>query len=159
MSFMKEHGYYFDLLLNQLISGMWNSLHTITTSNCIGCQTQTFNTDHHDVCTAVSEHERLAQYFDDMWSSQDTSRILELVKDVIRIKMDLYLKYCEKERVTNSYSGVISTSPTTEPAEDYYAEIVPTTCDNLPTHSTTETCYTPSFTNTDTVSTDEYKYF
>ena len=112
--FTTDHGHCFHMLFDELTSDLWRSLEKVSEEQCAGA--------------VMTDLERFEYYFDSIWSCQDTTRILELFKDVIRFRMELSLKFYPA-RTTNTATTTTNT----------------TTSDV----NTTSTCDEPSMNNQD----------
>ena len=96
--FTTDHGYFFRKLLDELTSEVWRSLEKVGEEQC-----------------AMTDLERFEYYFDSIWSCQDTTRILDLLKDVIRFRMGISLKFYPPRTNTTSDVNPISTCDEPEP--------------------------------------------
>ena len=63
----------------------------------------------------MTDLERFEYYFDSLWRCQDTTRILDLLKDVIRFRMEISLKFYPPRTNTTSDVNPISTCDEPEP--------------------------------------------
>ena len=99
---MTDHGHYFHMLFDELTSDLWRSLEKVSEEQCAG--------------VVMTDLERFEYYFDSLWRCQDTTRILELLKDVIRFRMELSLKFYPARASAAATSDVNSTSTCDEPS-------------------------------------------
>lgn len=102
--FTTDHGHYFHMLLNELTSELWRSLEKVSEEQCAGA--------------IMTDLERFEYYFDSLWRCQDTTRILELLKDVTRFRMASSLKFypAHTTTTTTNNSDVKPTSTCDEPS-------------------------------------------
>ena len=99
--FATDHGHYFHMLFDELTSDLWRSLEKVSEEQCAGA--------------VMTDLERFEYYFDSLWRCQDTTRILELLKDVIRFRMELSLKFYPARTsaaTTNTNTTTSDVSPT-----------------------------------------------
>ena len=118
--FMTDHGHYFHMLFDELTSDLWRCLEKVSEEQCAGA--------------VMTDLERFEYYFDSLWRCQDTTRILELLKDVIRFRMELSLKFHQARTNTNTTtSDVNPTSTCDEPSMNHQDsdDAKPNLCINL----------------------------
>ena len=96
--FMTDHGHYFHMLFDELTSDLWRSLEKVSEEQCAGA--------------VMTDLERFEYYFDSLWCCQDTSRILELLKDVIRFRTELSLKFHQARTTTTTTTTTTDVNPT-----------------------------------------------
>ena len=114
--FTTDHGHCFHMLFDELTSDLWRSLEKVSEEQCAGA--------------VMTDLQRFEYYFDSLWRCQDTTRILELLRDVIRFRMELSLKFHQARTTT---SDVSPTSTCDEPSTNHQDsdDAKPNLCINL----------------------------